>query len=740
MKIPFININFDKKNILDFLFFVVPWLLIWGAYNTYLFKIFEPGFPRNALDLIHGLRAFLPFFSILLAVIFLVRKKHNFPENFLLTPLGLLGIYAGIGIISSIFSKSPWEALYWGILYASPIIIFLAVLASSDSFKKISLIININWVIAGVLSVLLVVIFLMQPGVISSLTTNFLICQSRPFEGIAGIITAAPSLDVFGTRPTGLGRYAGVAAIFAFAYLLGSQKGKKYFIWLLSFLVFFLILLFSKGRSELAAFIIAMVVVLWMYKKFKTYWMIFLFLAILLTISVTFYNIPCQNGFGWVSSFPQFSILRNHSYVGYPGYLPTPAELEKIPPGVKNVGTILTLSRRVTGAWKDAYKLFLGSPLVGYGFQADRYFLAGQHAHNTLVQALLQTGLLGTIFLVLAFILSFIYLYKAVMKKGIGGKEKYFLLGLIGVFVFFAARSLTESSGAYFDADWLFLAPIIAYASLGKGLLGRGDISGKSETSDKNKFLKFRGNKINIISLEESVKEISGWIRQANSKMHWIAVTGMHGVVEAWRDKEFSRILNSADLFLPDGISLILIARLKGFSPPERIGGADLMLHFFKIAEKEGFKSYFYGDTEDTLCKLKEKLLIDFPNLKIAGSYSPPFRDLTKEEDEKIIEKIKQTKPDILWVGLGLPKQEKWIFEHKDKLNIPVAVGVGASFKFLSGKVKRVPKLFGDAGFEWLWRLFHEPKIIWRRVFIYGPIFLWLAIADLTGFNNYKEK
>lgn len=456
--------NFSKNNFKEGAFFIILWMLIWGTYNADLFRIFDPGFPSNKIDLIHGLRTFLPFISVILAIYFLIIKRDNLPPRFFSTPLGLLSIYAGIGIFSSIFSKNLIGSLYWGILYASPLIVLSAILTSQNSIKKLSTIISLNWLIAGLLSVLLIIIFLVQPGVVSSLTGNFLICQARPFEGIAGIITAAPSLGVFGTRPTGLGRYAAIATIVAFAFLFGQQKHKKYIIWLSSFFVFFIILMFSKGRTALGAFIISIIAILWLIKKLRTRWILFVICAIGLTALVTFFNIPCVNGWDFIKSLPQYSIINNpNSNLLFSGSYTPPVESE---PGVKSIWTILTLSGRVSGAWKESYNLFLKSPIIGYGFQADRYFLNGEHAHNTIVQSILQTGLLGTFFLVYAFVLTFIALWKDFFKKDIDYNKKYFLLAMIGVFIFFAGRSVTESSGAYFDADWLFLAPIIAYVSV----------------------------------------------------------------------------------------------------------------------------------------------------------------------------------------------------------------------------------------------------------------------------------
>lgn len=189
-------------------------------------------------------------------------------------------------------------------------------------------------------------------------------------------------------------------------------------------------------------------------------------------------------------------------------------------------------------------------------------------------------------------------------------------------------------------------------------------------------------------------------------------------------------MLNSADLFVPDGISLVWLAKLKGFSLKSRVSGADLMAAFFTEAQKNGWSSYFYGDTDQTLNQLKEELQAKYPGIKIAGMYSPPFRKLTEQEDQEIMKMINDAKPDVVWIGLGLPKQERWIFEHRERLQTSVVVGVGAAFKFLSGKIKRAPAWVGNMGLEWVWRLIFETKTTWRRVFIGGPVFIWIIIKD----------
>lgn len=266
------------------------------------------------------------------------------------------------------------------------------------------------------------------------------------------------------------------------------------------------------------------------------------------------------------------------------------------------------------------------------------------------------------------------------------------------------------------SADWLFVAPLLAYIQCLDSQL-------RITAEPKGKVLDFEGIKINAIKMPEALDIISGWIKSKSKKAHFIVATGMHGIVEALRHADFKYIISHADLFVPDGISLVWLLQMKGFDIKKRVSGADLIQDFFKLAEKENFTSYFYGDTEDTLAELKKKMLEKYPKLKIAGNYSPPFRELTEKENDEIIEKINRAKPDVLWVGLGLPKQERWIFKNLEKLDVPAVIGVGAAFKFLSGKVKRAPKFIGDAGFEWLWRLAKEPKVIWKRVFIDGPFF-----------------
>ena len=173
---------------------------------------------------------------------------------------------------------------------------------------------------------------------------------------------------------------------------------------------------------------------------------------------------------------------------------------------------------------------------------------------------------------------------------------------------------------------------------------------------------------------------IEQWINEhkKNQKCRQMVITGFHGILEAHKHPEFKAILNSADLWAPDGIAPVWVARLKGIRNINRTPGAEIMQAFFELANGKGYSSFFYGDTEDTLKTLKENLKRKYPGHKIAGIFSPPFRPMTPEEDDEVVKMINNAKPDVLWVGLGLPKQDRWIFDHKEKLNVPVAATVAS--------------------------------------------------------------
>jgi N-acetylglucosaminyldiphosphoundecaprenol N-acetyl-beta-D-mannosaminyltransferase len=247
------------------------------------------------------------------------------------------------------------------------------------------------------------------------------------------------------------------------------------------------------------------------------------------------------------------------------------------------------------------------------------------------------------------------------------------------------------------------------------------------------------GSHVHVLSQDEAVSAIEHFLVNSGGICRHVVVTGFHGLWEAYKDPDLRRILNSAELWVADGIAPVCIARLKGIRNMRRIPGAELMEVYFERAHHHGYRSFFYGDTEDTLTRLVAHLKCRYPGHSVCGAYSPPFRPLTPEEDDRVVRMINDAKPDVVWVGLGMPKQDRWIFEHKDRLDAPVVIGVGAAFRFHAGIIRRVPKAIGDMGLEWAWRLAMEPRKLWRRDMIDGPQFLFHVALELLGLKRYES-
>jgi N-acetylglucosaminyldiphosphoundecaprenol N-acetyl-beta-D-mannosaminyltransferase len=259
-----------------------------------------------------------------------------------------------------------------------------------------------------------------------------------------------------------------------------------------------------------------------------------------------------------------------------------------------------------------------------------------------------------------------------------------------------------------------------------------------NSTVDQLSSIRILETRVHIAHVSDVIKIMDRWIQSEPERLHHVINTGMHGIMEAHRDPQILDILNTADILAPDGILTVLVARLNGYKLRKKDTGPELLNKFCEIAEEKQYCFYFYGDTEETLDRLLNRVNSDFPNIKVVGSHSPPFRMVTIEEDEAIVEEINLAKPDVLWVGLGMPKQEQWIYEHRTSLSVPVAVGAGAAFKFMSGTVDRAPTKVQNLGLEWLWRLVQEPKRVWRRVFIDAPQFVFLAFLQYARLKKFN--
>lgn len=214
---------------------------------------------------------------------------------------------------------------------------------------------------------------------------------------------------------------------------------------------------------------------------------------------------------------------------------------------------------------------------------------------------------------------------------------------------------------------------------------------------------------------------IAAWAAIKESR--YICTCNVHAVVSSWADSSLLDAINNADLATPDGMPLVWLMRKKGYPEQQRINGPDLMWRLCRVAEQQEFPVFFYGSTPDTLEKLHVKLKRSFANLKIAGAYSPPFRPVTTEEDEMMVDMINRSGAAAVFIGLGCPKQELWMAEHRGRIN-SVMIGVGAAFDFHAGNVNRAPLWMQNAGLEWLHRLGSQPARLWKRYLVTNSIFL----------------
>ena len=212
--------------------------------------------------------------------------------------------------------------------------------------------------------------------------------------------------------------------------------------------------------------------------------------------------------------------------------------------------------------------------------------------------------------------------------------------------------------------------------------------------------------RINVTDMEQTISYITD--RLEDLKGNYICVSNVHTTVMAFRDKAYRRVQNSAAMALPDGQPLSIVSRLRGYPQAQRVPGPDLMPAILKLSQEKGYTHYFYGSTEQTLKKLEKVLHTNYPALKIAGMYAPPFRKLTPQEDEEDVRRINESGADFVWVALGAPKQEQWMYAHRGRVK-GLMIGVGAAFDFIAGTVKRAPGWMQSLCMEWIFRIMQDP-------------------------------
>jgi len=227
------------------------------------------------------------------------------------------------------------------------------------------------------------------------------------------------------------------------------------------------------------------------------------------------------------------------------------------------------------------------------------------------------------------------------------------------------------------------------------------------------------------------VGEMADWVASGRG-LRWLACLNPHSCAVSFRDPEFGRALRGADWVVPDGVGILLASRILGGSIRERVTGSDIFLHLSRRLNRVGGKSVFFlGATESTLEEIRRRMAREFPNLRVAGTYSPGFTpEFTDAEVRAMVHAVNAARPDVLWVGMTAPKQEKWIFRHGSRLNVKVACAIGAVFDFYTEKVPRSHPAFQRFGLEWLPRLLRQPGRLWRRTFVSAPAFLWRVVRS----------
>lgn len=232
---------------------------------------------------------------------------------------------------------------------------------------------------------------------------------------------------------------------------------------------------------------------------------------------------------------------------------------------------------------------------------------------------------------------------------------------------------------------------------------------------------------INVTSMADTLAYIERQLEALRGR--YICVSNVHTTVMSYENEQYRVVQNSAAMALPDGAPLSMYSRLRGFCDAQRVTGPDLMTELFRLSGQKGYRHFFYGSTQQTLDDMSRALQRDYPDMVIAGMYAPPFRPLTEQEDREVVARINDAQPDFIWVGLGAPKQEEWMYCHRGMLNA-VSVGVGAGFDYVAGHIRRAPKVMQVLCLEWLYRLAQDPGRLWKRYIVTNTKFLWYILKE----------
>lgn len=242
---------------------------------------------------------------------------------------------------------------------------------------------------------------------------------------------------------------------------------------------------------------------------------------------------------------------------------------------------------------------------------------------------------------------------------------------------------------------------------------------------------------IDAVNIGSATQTAMDWI--ATGKKSYVAVTGVHGVIEAQYDPDFKRILNETGLCVPDGMPLVWLLKQAKHKEVGRVFGPDWMLDLCQALAAEKRSVFYYGGKPGVAEELAKKMEEDYPGIRTVGTICPPFRAVTADEKAQYVSIMNEADPDVIWVGLSTPKQERWMAEYRPLLNARVLIGVGAAFDYNTGKLQRAPRWVQQSGMEWLYRLILEPRRLWRRYLRNNPMFLYYLFLEKTGLRRFDQ-
>jgi N-acetylglucosaminyldiphosphoundecaprenol N-acetyl-beta-D-mannosaminyltransferase len=251
-------------------------------------------------------------------------------------------------------------------------------------------------------------------------------------------------------------------------------------------------------------------------------------------------------------------------------------------------------------------------------------------------------------------------------------------------------------------------------------------------------FANVLGVRVSAVDLKSAVDLCDRWIRSARGN-GYICATGVHGIMEAHADSGVRRVLNHALINVPDGMPMSWVGHLQGFRNMDRVFGPDLMMAMCRLSVERGYRNFFYGGKPGVAALLSRTLQRTIPGLQVVGTYTPPFRSLTSDEEKDVLARVRESRPHIIWVGLSTPKQERFMAQYVDSFQVPLMFGVGAAFDFHTGAIRDCSAWIKRAGLQWVHRLMQDPRHLWKRYLRNNPAFLWHIALQLSRLRQYPS-